>query len=496
MCAVPVLLGCDVRTLSPDVPTFDDGVGALLAERCGSCHGGAVAEGDYRVDTYLESIACLRDGASPVDPPSEAAPILAAVGGAVHAGIVDDDAVALIEAWVLAGAPSSRGRLHAVGFADPRSDEFHGRVLRAEGWERIRDPLVEGACATCHEGAPMRLEGAGSAPTAPACTSCHTEPGGVFACSTCHGMGDRAHPPRDPCFHPEEEASAGAHEAHTGFDCALCHGVRDIASLTLGEHGNSRVELHFDAELAGGSASFDPARRTCTNDCHTHGGERPMPSWAPDELAYDCNGCHLSPPASHFEGPCSDCHREANEDGTALVPGPLHGNGVVDLGDGSGACGACHGEGDDPLPLTGSHAAHGSPTLTSAIGCEECHTVPTDALDSGHFDVDPGAEVVFGERASARGATPTHEPDGSCRTVACHGAGLEGGLFPTPLWGATDGLAAACGACHAVPPDLPHTVSNRCASLLCHGSEISYSPSGPRISEVGRASHINGSVEP
>lgn len=494
--ALTLLLGCDVRALPQGVPTFEGEVGAVLSDSCGSCHRGESAEGGYRVETYLESIACLPDGASPVEPASEDARILGALGDAAHAGILDADAIALIEAWVLAGAPLSRGRAHPVGFADPRSEGSHARTLRAEAWERVLDPMVEGACGTCHAGAPMRLEGAGRAPGAPDCTSCHQEPEGVLTCGTCHGTRDHAHPPRDPCFHPEEEAFAGAHEAHAGLDCATCHGARDLGSLTLGGHGNSFVVLDFDPTVAGSSASFGLATRSCTNDCHLRDGERAAPMWSPDELAFDCNGCHLSPPADHFEGRCSDCHREANEDGTALTPGPLHVNGMVDLGDGSGTCGACHGAGDDPTPLTGSHAAHGSPSLTSPIGCEECHTVPSTPLDPGHFDPDPGAEVVFGDRAAARGATPTHEVDGSCRTVACHGAGLDGGLHPTPRWGAVDGLAASCGACHGVPPPAPHIASETCASLICHGSEIAYSPLGPVISETGRSSHINGVVEP
>lgn len=493
-CAISALLGCDVRTLPEITPTFADPVGELLSERCGDCHDGAEAEAGYRVGTYVGSIGCLPDGRSAVEPASAAAPVVATLADEVHAGLVPDDEAALLEAWVTAGAPSSAGAQHAVGFADPRSDAFHGRVLRQERWLRARDATVEGACGRCHRGAPARPEGAGSTPRAPDCTSCHDEPGGAFACSTCHGDRGRAAPPRDPCFFPESAGAAGAHAGHATFECAVCHGERDVESLSSGAHGDGVVDLSFDPEVAGEAAAFDAATRSCTNACHSRGGERSNPTWSPDEPSYDCNGCHSSPPAAHYAGPCSDCHLLANEDGTALAPGDLHRNGVVDLGDGSGTCSACHGADGDPNPGTGSHDAHVSPSLTTPIDCAQCHVVPEDPLDPGHLDGDVGAEVVFGDRASARGATPSRDEDGSCRQVACHGDGLDGGFHTTPRWGATDGLAAACGACHGVPPALPHVQSDGCASLLCHGGEVSYSPSGPRISEAGRDTHIDGRV--
>ena len=37
--------------------SYAQGVGPLLQSRCASCHGAALAEGDYRVDSYQAAIA-------------------------------------------------------------------------------------------------------------------------------------------------------------------------------------------------------------------------------------------------------------------------------------------------------------------------------------------------------------------------------------------------------------------------------------------------------
>jgi predicted CxxxxCH...CXXCH cytochrome family protein len=213
------------------------------------------------------------------------------------------------------------------------------------------------------------------------------------------------------------------------------------------------------------------------------------PRWLLDH-DLDCNSCHTSPPADHYDGPCTPCHVEANADGTALVPGPMHANGRVDLGDGSGGCGACHGAGDDPWPRTGAHQAHAHPSDALAVACADCHQVPMRVEDAGHLDHVPGAEVTLGARASARGATPVREGT-TCREVACHGAGLAGGLAPPPVWTDTDGTSSRCGACHAVPPPPPHTRDEGCSAVTCHGGYVT--PDG-HLSELGRSVHTDGVI--
>lgn len=490
--ALCALAACEGRTLAPPSPTYDD-VGPVLEAACAPCHGETRAEGGYRVDAYLAAIACPSGGGQAVEPEDASAAILAVLERADHADLLTATETALVRAWVEAGAPARLGEAHAGGWIDPRSDDFHGRALRAEHYRRMLDDTLPGSCARCHAGNGGASEPRHPAPGATACTSCHAEPEGPRACSTCHGAMGHAYPPRDLCFHPDEAERGGAHGAHARAQiaCNVCHGERTVDAIGASEHGDGVVEVHLDAARAGDGAAFDAVTRTCATRCHDRGGATPSPTWQPN-AGLTCSSCHQSPPADHYAGTCDACHREASPAGDALLPGPLHANGVVDLGDGSGGCGACHGAGDDPTPSSGSHAAHAHPALASTLECASCHVVPTDVHDAGHLDHTLGAEVSFGALASARGAMPTLAADGSCADVACHGSGLAGGTWTTPRWGDTSGLAARCGACHGVPPPAPHTSSTSCSAVRCHGG---YVAPGPTLTTEGIAVHVNGTVD-
>lgn len=493
--ALGAAASCEPRAIEPRGATWDD-VAPVVEAACVSCHGPARAEGGYRLDRYLHAIACpaSAEGVPAVEPPGADAPLLVALEREDHAGRLDAREAALLRAWVEGGAPARIGAAHPAGWVDPRSPDFHGAALRAERWARVLDPEAPGACARCHAGistddAPAH---GGVAPGATACTDCHRDQGGPLACSTCHGTLGSPYPPRDPCFHPEEAARAGAHAAHAraGVECAVCHGERTIEMLGGEVHGGGAVEVALDPARAGEGARFDAAARTCASGCHDRGGAHPEPRWQAG-AGLDCASCHQSPPEDHYPGACSSCHAEADAEGTALVPGPLHANGVVDLGDGSGGCGACHGEGEDPTPASGAHAAHALPSSAAPIGCEACHVVPDSVDAPGHLDDVPGAEVRFGERAHARGASPRYEA-GTCRDVACHGAGLGGGSVSAPRWHGDEAIAGRCGACHGLPPPAPHPDRAGCSTLGCHGA---YATPGPGVSELGRTVHVDGEVD-
>lgn len=336
-----------------------------------------------------------------------------------------------------------------------------------------------------------------AAPGATACTTCHSRPEGVLACGTCHGDGDRAYPPRDTCFFPA--VSGDAHRAHVepsarspGYPCETCH-VPRAADVVTGAHGDGTADVLFDVARAGPSASFDASTRACSVACHQRGGARETPRWSDTDGPLGCNGCHASPPAKHYPGACTTCHAEANADGTALTPGPMHLNGRVDLGDGSGTCAACHGRDGKPWPATGSHDAHRAPTMTTAIDCATCHVVPTQVTDPGHLDGQ--AAVTFAGRALDRGASPAWT-GGSCSDVACHGAklSLPPGPSVVPAWGDPSGAARACTACHGAPPK-QHTPSTSCDRSDCHGGEIARSGAALSITAAGRALHVNGVVD-
>jgi predicted CxxxxCH...CXXCH cytochrome family protein len=186
----------------------------------------------------------------------------------------------------------------------------------------------------------------------------------------------------------------------------------------------------------------------CTIACHDRGGARPKPSWS-DSAPMTCNDCHGSPPPGHYAGACTSCHAEANAEGTALTGKTLHMNGRVDRGDGSGACGACHGKGDDPWPSTGAHAKHRAPTASRAVACETCHEMPDPARHprGGGVTVKLAGGGVYAS--------------GTCTSVRCHGAGLIGTTDAMPRW--NDPASGACGTCHALPPGPPHHPGTTCS---------------------------------
>lgn len=310
------------------------------------------------------------------------------------------------------------------------------------------------------------------------------DPQGVLACGTCHGAGRTL--PGAHAAHVEPSASRA-----TGLACSSCHPVPG-AGVIGGFHGNGGVEVVFDPVTVTPEASYDRASGACAVSCHDQGGARPRPIWS-DTTAMRCGDCHGAPPKTHFPGPCTSCHREANATGTSLAAGPLHMNGRVDLGNGNGTCGACHGSGGDPWPSTAAHLAHKTPTLTGPVDCSNCHTVPAMDMSPGHLD--GIVQIAFAGRAVDRGARPTWNGQ-SCNSVACHGALLNEAPAVVPGWTNTSGNAKACGACHGVPPT-QHTPSTSCGRSNCHGAEVARAAGTgvPQITASGRSTHINGIID-
>jgi predicted CxxxxCH...CXXCH cytochrome family protein len=493
--AATLPLGCDVEARPiADEPTYRDDVATILDARCARCHAGDAPAAGFRANSYAGAIGCTTKGAVAVLP-ADAAPLLLALARPDHREFATDEERATLARWVASGAQSVRAGVHPRAFADPRSPSGHATVLRATRYRALTDRNDRDACAQCHEGAGVRpAKITSSAAGATACTTCHADSGGVNACATCHGAPGRPYPPRDTCFYPSDSKN-DAHAAHAapsrssaqGLDCASCHPRPALGSFT-GAHADGYVEVWFDHAVAGRDARFDGVARRCTGTCHDRGGATPAPTWTSGGAALDCNSCHSSPPKAHFTGPCSSCHREANASGTALAAPHLHVNGNVDLGDGSGRCGACHGSGDSPWPSTGAHAAHASPAGAAAVACETCHSVP------GPNDAHPlraGAAVVRLAGLATKGGRPaTYDPaTKTCAATYCHegaGAGSK-----APRW--TDGASArACGSCHATPPPPPHAQDTSCGASTCHEGVTT---SALALSAAGRAVHVNGIID-
>jgi predicted CxxxxCH...CXXCH cytochrome family protein len=493
------LLSCTKeRPVEEGPPVFDNDIEVLLARRCAPCHEGETPPGGWRATSFLDVIACVASNGAPATlPPDERAPILRVLDTDRHRGLIDPTAYSVLDSWVRGGAPAFRPTVHPPGIVDPRSDQWHGKLLRDRRWAPMLDGNDVDACGRCHDGSPARPDGVfHAAPDATACTSCHSEPTGALACSTCHGQGDHAYPPRDPCFFPGDGATAGAHAAHAnptasseGFACVTCHPMPS-ADVMSGIHGNGAVEIVFDAMGIGAGGSYDRTTGVCAVACHDRGGARARPKWS-DPGPMTCGGCHGAPPAGHYQGSCTTCHAEANSAGDALTGHVLHLNGRVDLGDGSGQCGSCHGQGDDAWPSTPAHGAHRKPTTTTSIACESCHIVPRSVIEPPHLD--GKVTIAFAGRALDRGAIPAWDGK-SCTSVACHGDGLRDPPPVLPVWTDTTGAARACDACHRVPPS-QHTTSTSCDRGECHGSEVVREGSNLSISESGKLLHINGVVD-
>jgi predicted CxxxxCH...CXXCH cytochrome family protein len=494
-----LVAACSQDRARAPAPVYDVDVAPIFQAHCVQCHGDTNPAAGWSATSFLGAIACVVPSGAPATlPTDDRAPVLTALGVAPHVGLLGTADLATVTSWVAGGTPAFASDVHDPSIIDPRSTGFHGAILSASHWSQMLDPGDPNACGRCHDGTLSRpADVTSAAPGAPACTSCHDQPGGILACSTCHGSGVDAYPPRDPCFFPGDVG--GAHAAHVqpspekagGVPCSTCHPVPGNPVIG-GLHGDGIVEVTFDPTQVPGEATYDSTSGACAVYCHAQGGTHPSVSWTEAAFPVTCQDCHLSPPAAHYTGPCSGCHGDANGAGTALVGDSLHLDGQVDLGNGSGLCGACHGTGDSPWPTTAAHPAHQNPTITEPLACSSCHVVPATILDPVHLD--GTVHITFSGLATSRGAEPVWSGT-QCTNVACHGANLAGPAA-VPAWDDTSGAQARCGACHGIPP-IDHTPSTSCNRSDCHGSEITLLASGaPIISASGLALHIDGIVEP
>ncbi len=117
----------------------------------------------------------------------------------------------------------------------------------------------------------------------------------------------------------------------------------------------------------------------------------------------------------------------------------------------------------------GAHRSHLQVNATDHrdVQCEDCHIVPVNAADVGHFDSALPAELTWSSVATADGAAPSFDgTTTTCSGVYCHGSTLAGGTNTTPNW--TNVLAgeASCGSCHSIPPPGPHPADSNCST--CH----------------------------
>ncbi|MGB5704780.1 MAG: hypothetical protein WBM48_18305 [Polyangiales bacterium] len=330
--------GCTEERPLPEPPIVYADVAPILDASCLECHSGPEAAADYRVDDYFTTIRCIPDpeGEPATLPPDESAPILAVLQEPSHADLLDADDTSTLTNWVAEGAfPDARGT-HPGQWNDPRAVDWHGSYLQATDWQPIIDPERSDACGLCHAGSPAPVEDVTVYPPgATDCTDCHSLPGGVMACGTCHGDGLRPYPPRDQCYFPGPPAGF-AHNPHvessannwSGLGCEACHFGEDFSMLG-GRHANGMVDVVFQPAW-GADATYDFDTMQCATTCHIRGGTTPDLAWDEEGLDLQCNACHQNPPIGHATIACNGCHVGINAAGTQLTPAAPHINGRVD----------------------------------------------------------------------------------------------------------------------------------------------------------------------
>jgi predicted CxxxxCH...CXXCH cytochrome family protein len=265
--------------------------------------------------------------------------------------------------------------IHAPGVNSPKSDNFHGALIRNAGWsfdgcvgchaENLTgdEPTdLDPTCWSCHNpddstkyvGVDLNLD----------CTTCHTYPGGPKSCNTCHGNFANPRqiaPPVDLDNNiAETERGVGAHAAHL-YDpdrqkvtvvCNDCHivpkGYDDAGHIDQSGDDPAEVDFttaalavqitnheasdYYDATITPiePNPSYDASSGTCANVyCHgefKNGNLSNVVSWTAGANGAKCGSCHgdavTGDPLPAGDHPnvanCSICHGDV---ATGSTPG-------------------------------------------------------------------------------------------------------------------------------------------------------------------------------
>jgi predicted CxxxxCH...CXXCH cytochrome family protein len=356
-----------------------------------------------------------------------------------------------------AGPPQG---VHTAAWNMPSSTEFHGKALKANGYNST-------ACATCHG---KNAQGGTS---------------GV-ACGTCHA----GYPHPSGWTTTSSSAFHGKALKQTGWDvnaCTPCHAVTFLG----GTSGVSCYTCH---------PSFPHGAGWMTNSTGFHGLYVAQNSWnmqpcqtchgtdyAGGQTGESCKTCHTNGPES-----CTTCHGGVN-------PAP-----PKDLANNTATTARGVGAHQD-------HFAGPFTMVAQGVPCADCHTVPSTLYAPGHLDTPLPAEVPLAS-ALARKATSGLVPvpvvssptaaTVTCANTYCHGAwrlrstptkafaftdSVMVGAFKTPSW--TAGAAeAACGTCHGLPPK-GHAAYGLTLCFNCHGDVMDAAGN-----LNNKALHMNGKI--
>ena len=377
---------------------------------------------------------------------------------------------------------------HPEGWMSSSSENYHGSVVAQEGWEQCTGchgaDLTGGisgiSCSACHDGPSGHSEDwmnessnnfhgpkvvqVGWEP----CKACHGADltGGIsgISCFACHD-GPSGHP--EGWMNESSDNFHGQKVVQAGWEtCKACHGtdfmggISGISCFTChdGPSGHPEDWLNPGTENFHGAAikrsGWD--MKDC-RACHGH-------DYAGGIAGYSCLTCHTDTPEA-----CNTCHGNSLN---SAPPEDTEGNTETDF------------------KSIGAHQAHLSEgSISNAVACSECHTVPQILYDAGHIDSELPAEVRFGDLASDDGSTiPEWNGEESCSNVYCHGGFPLGNRDNIPEWTDVGEGEAACGTCHGLPPKQPHPSVTLCS--LCHASVVDQNNN-----IIDKDRHINGRTD-
>jgi hypothetical protein len=422
-------------------------------------------------------------------------------------------------------APSSSGtQVHEAGWNDQTSQNFHGTVLKAEGYDFDKCVSCHAksfgggtsgvGCFSCHQSFPHKAGWTDSSSTnfhgkflrlglgqLSGCASCHGTAfdGGTSgkSCYTCHA----SYPHKTGWLDPSAAGSHGKYLKAKNWqtvECASCHG----ANFTGGTSGKSCFTCHSSYphtvfSAASGHSGYLYSHGYPLTQCQTcHGSS--YSGGTVVNVSCSASGCHVdNTGAPKSPEACNACHgqfRALASDALSAAPP----KGVL-------------GDSLTTTRAVGAHAKHlVSGTLGKRLKCAECHQVPATLSTSGHIDTQLPAEVSFNDTlAGLKTGSGSYVPVPvysattlSCSGTYCHGnwqmkkstslyqyiftdSVMTGNVTNVATW--TGGASeASCSSCHGLPPT-GHMAFPLTACVNCHSSVVN--GSGQIINQ---SLHING----
>ncbi len=247
--------------------------------------------------------------------------------------------------------------VHKEGIANPASNNFHGKIIKANNWNMKN-------CQSCHA-----ADFSGGV-TGTSCKTCHTEPQGPLACNTCHGnfsKPNRIAPPKGINGDTARTyRGVGAHTQHlynnilgNAVECSSCHnvpsgvyveghldsglpaevGLKGLAVNNIADNANynadsltcSNTYCHGNFEFS--KADADPTNQFIYTADKIVGNNKTV-KWTGDSSEAECGSCHGLPPLGHLGyqqfpiNQCVACHPGVVDENGNIINKSKHINGV------------------------------------------------------------------------------------------------------------------------------------------------------------------------